>query len=86
MNKLIDELSPCLHLCTVVFHFRDDRYLASRKGFLLDITLCLSLKQVRRHAGHLYTVPEAQLTVAVEKAVRYFMRVDTHFSRKTDQI
>ena len=54
MDKFIDDASPCLNLCTLFFQFGDENYPDTTPGYRQNISVFLSLKQVRRHADHLY--------------------------------
>jgi len=54
MDMFIDDASPCLNLCTLFFDFGDKNYPDTTTGYRHNICVFLSLKQVRRHAGHLY--------------------------------
>ena len=56
MDKFMDDASPCLNLCTLFFKFGDENYPDTTPGDGgQNISVFLSLKQVRRHAGHLYS-------------------------------
>ena len=48
--RFIDEYSPCLNLCTVMFHHEENSYFDHCGP---EIGIFLSLNQVRRHFGHL---------------------------------
>ena len=54
MARFIDESSPCLNVCTVLFPFGDGTYMKER-GYKYNIlnVIFLSLKQVRKYANHL---------------------------------
>lgn len=53
MARLIEESSPCLNICTVFFHYYDKNYPDTKGKWGQDIVVFLSLKNVRRHRGHL---------------------------------
>ena len=53
MGKFIDACSPCLNLCTLLFHFEDpdcERQTTSG-SYLRQLVIFVSLDQVRKHRG-----------------------------------
>ena len=53
MAKFIDASSPCLNICSILFHFEDPdcRKETATHRFSEDIVIFLSLDQVRKHSG-----------------------------------
>lgn len=55
MSRYVDPLTPCLNICTLLYHFNNgQKPFPSKRDEDVSLVLILSLDHVQKHDGHLY--------------------------------
>jgi hypothetical protein len=75
MSRYMDPLTPCLNICTLLYHFNTEQQpFPCKRNEEVALVLILSLDHVQKHDGHLYfrqLLPLTQI-IAAPRDVGFF--------------